>query len=144
MHWSGLKKADIEEELNTFVSTNYYFEFNNEKYYYTEKMNDMSKYKINDYIALGKFDPLLISYKNKEWILGEHDSKVIWKEAGQIEGIIISNKGIVATWHYTLKSSKVIFNVKLLENDIKESKIEKALKSIAIFLKRKDFEINYV
>lgn len=144
LHWSGLKKIDVVEELNTFISTHYYVEFNNEKYYYTEKLNDISKCKINDYIALGKFDPLLISYKNKKWILGEYDSKIIWKEAGQIEGVIISNKGIVATWHYTLKSSKVIFYVKLLENKIKERKIEQSLRAIAMFLKRKDFEIDYV
>ena len=144
LHWSGLRKCDMAKEINNFVSNNHYIDLDNEKYYYAGKLPNIRQCKNNNYIVLGKFDPLLVSYNNKKWILDNYDSKVIWKEAGQIEGIIIKSKGIVGTWHYILKNNKIIFNVKLLDNNINENKIEKELKLVAKFLKQKDFLINYV
>ena len=97
-------------------------------------------------MTLGKFDPLLVSYHNKKWILSDYDSNIIWKEAGQIEGVILDNNGIIGTWHYKLKNNCVLFNVKVLNNTkkINYKKIEKSLESIAKFLNKGDFLINYV
>ena len=146
LHWSGLRKQDVDEYLRLFVSVYYYIDLNGEKYYYVDELPDIKKYKTNDYIVLGKFDPLLVSYSNKKWILNDYDSKVIWKEAGQIEGVILNNKGIIGIWHYVFKNNKVVFNVKLLKDDnsINKDKIEKRLKRIAKFLKKQELIINYV
>ena len=145
LHWSGLRKNDIAEEIDNFVLSNHYIDLDNEKYYYIDKPPNIRQHKKNNYIVLGKFDPLLVSYNNKKWILGNYNSNIVWKKAGQIEGVIISNKGIVGTWHYNLKNNKVIFDVRLLDNNgINKIKIEKKFKLIAIFLEKKDFIVNYV
>lgn len=146
LHWSGLRKGDIKNEIKKFITNNYYLEIENDKYYYVNKPPNLKDYKINKYIALGKFDPLLVSYHNKKWILSDYDSNIIWKEAGQIEGVILDNNGIIGTWHYKLKNNCVLFNVKVLNNTkkINYKKIEKSLKSIAKFLNKEDFLINYV
>ena len=144
LHWSGLRKCDIANKINNFISNNHYINFEEEKYYYVGKLPDIKQYKCDNYIALGKFDPLLVGYNNKKWILDNYDSRLIWKKAGQIEGVIINCKGIIGTWHYILKNNEVIFNVNLLNNNIDENKLEKSFKLIAKFLNCEDFLINYV
>ncbi len=144
LHWSGFRKCDIANEINNFISNKHYINFEEEKYYYIGKLPNIKQYKCDNYIALGKFDPLLVSYNNKKWILDNYDSRFIWKKAGQIEGVIINGKGIIGTWHYILKNNKVIFNVNLLNNNIDENKLEKSFKLIVKFLNCKDFLINYI
>ena len=143
LHWSGIRKSDIIQEINNFVLNNHYIYLENEKYYYIDKIPNIKKYKSNKYIILGKFDPLLVSYNNKKWILNNYDSSIIWGKAGQIEGVIINSKGIIGTWHYILKNKKVVFNVNLLNNNINKNKLEKNFNLIAKFLNSKDFLSNY-
>lgn len=143
LHWSGLRQQDLKKELNMFCSNHNYLEINNDKYYYISPLPTFKK--SNQYIALGKFDPLLVSYHNKNWILGDYDKSFVWKKAGQIEGVILNNTGIIATWHYKLNKEKVSFYVRIL-NDTKKvnyTKIEKSLENIANFLKKKQVLIKY-
>jgi len=145
LHWSGLRKCDIGEDLNKFILKNNYFEVENEKYYYVIKP-DIKEYRNNKYIALGKFDPLLVSYHNKKWILGDYDSGIIWNKAGQVEGVILKNGGMIGTWHYNFKNNKIVFTVKINDSIkfINYKKVENALKTIVAFLDKKEFSINYV
>ena len=36
---------------------------------------------------------------------------LIWKAAGQIEGVILFSKRLKGTWHYNLKGNKIIFEI---------------------------------
>lgn len=65
LHWSGLRRCDIAEEINKFILNNNYIEVEDEKYYYVIKP-DIKEYRNSKYIFLGKFDPLLVSYYNKK------------------------------------------------------------------------------
>lgn len=135
LHWSGLKYKDVKKELVGYIENSNYLDINGEKYYYTS-LPDFNEIKINYPIILGKFDPLLISYNDKEWLLNGFDKSLIWKKAGQIEGVILTNKGLCGIWHYKLKGNKVIFNIieltvftKTLKNQL-EKKFTKISKSI--------------
>ncbi len=124
LHWSGLKYKDIKKELDDYIKCSKYLNINNEKYYYVSLPN-LEKVNFNYPIILGKFDPLLISYNNKEWILNGYDKSLIWKAAGQVEGVILNEKGLCGTWHYKLKENKVFFEIKEL-NDL-QKKLKKQL-----------------
>ena len=121
LHWSGLKYKEVKEELDKYVNNAKYLLINNKKYYY-ESLPDFSKVKIRYPIILGKFDPLLISYADKEWILNGNDKTLIWKAAGQIEGVILFSKGLKGTWHYKLKENKIIFEIDEISPFSKEEK----------------------
>lgn len=110
LHWSGLKYKDIKKELDECIENSKYLNINGKKYYYISLPN-FNEIKINYPIILGKFDPLLISYDDKEWLLNGIDNSLIWKAAGQIEGVILASKGLCGTWHYKLKRNRVIFEV---------------------------------
>lgn len=110
LHWSGLKYEKIKKDLDRYIKTAKYLSIGNKKYYY-ESLPDSKEFKISYPIILGKFDPLLVSYSDKEWILNGKNKNLIWKAAGQIEGVILSSKGLKGTWHYNLKGNKIIFEI---------------------------------
>ena len=110
LHWSGLKYKEIKEDLDKYIKKAKYLSIDKKKYYY-ESLPDSKEVKISYPIILGKFDPLLISYSDKEWILNGKNKTLIWKAAGQIEGVILFSKGLKGTWHYSLKGNKIIFEV---------------------------------
>ena len=110
LHWSGLKYKEIKEDLDEYIKKAKYFSINNTNYYY-ETLPNSKEVKISYPIILGKFDPLLISYSDKEWILNGKNKTLIWKAAGQIEGAILFSKGLKGTWHYSLKGNKIIFEI---------------------------------
>ena len=109
-HWSGLPQKDFIKNFNTIKDDLICTE---EVYFSTFKP---TKKRISYPIMLGKFDPLLVSYKDKSWILGEHDSSIIWRKAAHVEGVIIDKTGLIATWHYTIKGKQIIFNIKPILN----------------------------
>lgn len=110
LHWSGLKYKEIKEDLDKYIKKAKYLYIDQKKYYY-ESLPDSKEVKISYPIILGKFDPLLISYSDKEWILNGKNKTLIWKAAGQIEGVILFSKGLKGTWHYSLKGNKIIFEI---------------------------------
>lgn len=110
LHWSGLKYKEIKEDLDKYIKKAKYLSIDKKKNYY-ESLPDSKEVKISYPIILGKFDPLLISYSDKEWILNGKNKTLIWKAAGQIEGVILFSKGLKGTWHYSLKGNKIIFEI---------------------------------
>ena len=114
LHWSGLKYNNIKDFLDEYLSNSKYFNIDNVKYYYVS-LPKIKKIDFGYPIILGKFDPLLISYKEKNWILDGKDKSLIWKIAGQIEGVILTENGLSGTWHYKLEKDKVVFEILEIE-----------------------------
>lgn len=144
LHWAGLKYKNIEKELDKYIDSSKYLSINGKKYYYVS-LPDLNEIKIDYPIILGKFDPLLVSYYDKEWILNGNDKTLIWKSAGQIEGIIITAQGIYGTWHYKLKGNKVIFEIKELTilTKIMKKQLEKRFAKIGKDIFDKEVVIIY-
>lgn len=141
-HWAGLRRKDLSNVLNEVINQLSHFTYNGKKYYYVRQLPiDQIKYPI----ILGKFDPLLLSYKNKDWILNGKDKNIIWKKAGQVEGVIIGSKGLLGTWHYTMKKDCIIYEITY------RSKIDKTTKErirchyskMTNFLLKKNFQVVY-
>lgn len=120
-HWLGYKNKTIDDMLNKFLIKIKSFKYLNDDFYYINIPN-ISELKYP--IVLGKFDPLLVSYKDKKWILKDFNNDVIWKKAGHIEGVIIFDDGLKATWHYAIKNNIIFYYIKslkyLTKNDTKK------------------------
>lgn len=128
-HWSGLPQRDFIEDFNLIKETLYCTE---NKYFSIKKPR---KVTLNYPIILGKFDPLLVSYKDKSWILGEHDSSMIWRKAAHVEGVIIDETGLIATWHYNAKPNEMTYIIKPL-NNLRQDYIQEKFNSLTHFMKR--------
>ena len=69
---------------------------------------------------LGKFDPLLLAYNDKSWIVSDEFKKLIWRKAGHISGTVVENGLACATWDYKIKD-KCLF---VIITKFKECQIE--------------------
>lgn len=123
-HWTGLRRnGELSAKMDLFLKEKRYLIYKGRKLFFSDEQSD----KINiDYpVVLGKFDPLLVAYKDKSWICDETKKKYIWKKAGQIDGVIISEAGVIATWK--VRSDRLSKDVDIFNFDlsyIDKSKIE--------------------
>ncbi len=49
---------------------------------------------------LGRFDPLLLGHKDKDWVVPDAYYSRVWRPAGHIEGVVLDQGRAVATWRY--------------------------------------------
>jgi len=90
----------------------------------------------SNYYLLPKFDPLLLAYHDKSWIIEENLRNKIWKVAGQVEGIILQHGKAIATWRYKLKNKVIDFEISPFCRRFSVKNMEKAAHKIACFFER--------
>jgi hypothetical protein len=49
---------------------------------------------------LGRFDPLLLAHRDKDWVVPSAFYKHVWRPAGHIEAVVLAHGRAVATWRY--------------------------------------------
>lgn len=49
---------------------------------------------------LGRFDPILLGHRDKDWIVPQRYYDRVWRPAGHIEGVVLEHGRAVATWRY--------------------------------------------
>ena len=49
---------------------------------------------------LGRFDPLLLAHRVKDWVVPAKFYDRVWRPAGHIEGTVLAHGRAVATWRY--------------------------------------------
>lgn len=49
---------------------------------------------------LGRFDPILLAHKVKDWIVAPADYARVWRPAGHIEATVLEHGRAVGTWRY--------------------------------------------
>ncbi len=134
-HWSGVGSTILSQQISTNQIN--YFQDNNKIYYYINNANGKVEYPI----ILSKFDPLLVAYKDKSWILGDIDAKTIWRKAGQIEAVIVAESGIIATWRMKCGANSAAVTVMPIRKISKKmiTEIEAKFKRLASRMNRQKF-----
>lgn len=56
---------------------------------------------------LHRFDPMLLAYKNKGWLIDEERYKTVWRKAGYVEAVIFQAGRIAGTWGYKKKAGGI-------------------------------------
>ncbi len=49
---------------------------------------------------LGRFDPLLLAHREKDWVVPTAVYDRVWRPAGHIEGVVLGHGRAVASWRY--------------------------------------------
>ena len=81
---------------------------------------------------LGKFDPLLLSYNDKSWIVDAKTKSSVWRKAGHISAVILMNGRVCAIWDYRVTRYKLIVYIfKLCECKIEFDRIKMSIFRIA-------------
>lgn len=113
------------------------------EYYYS---NINAPEQLIEVVLLGKFDPLLLAYRDKSWIVSKDDESQIWRKAAQVEAVVLINNQFAGTWRYKVMGHKVNFNIflkKRVNKRIKQ-KIESALQPFATALNKDLNSVNFL
>lgn len=113
MHWSGLGGKKIVNAFYEVADTTKKINIDGVHYYYINGLD--ARIAFPDIILLGKFDPLLLAYSDKSWIIDHEKEKYIWKKAGQVEGVIMLDGDVVGTWKCRKFKDKLFFFVSQIQ-----------------------------
>lgn len=122
-HWldCSIKEAEycislIDEELT-------YVFFCDKCYLYPKERMSLLDEEIKQFAAnkscilLPKFDPLLLAFEDKSWLIPDCHQKEVWKVAGQVEGVILSEWKAIGTWKYKIKIQKLDFTITMFSDN---------------------------
>lgn len=108
-HWSGLPQGMIKKRLHELRDGLASFCYGDREYFSVgERKLETDP---NAVFLLGKFDPLFVSYRHKDWIVPPELEKRIWQKAAWVEAVIIDGAKIAGTWRHTLKDNKMSIQV---------------------------------
>lgn len=84
---------------------------------------------------LYRFDPLLLAHQNKSWWVEDEHYSQVWRKAGHIEGVLLQQGRIKATWRYQRDNkglSIAVWPFRQLSDDVR-SFVEQQSANIAAF-----------
>jgi len=108
-HWSGLAQSisrkcldSLKDRLEIYVHEGRdYFAYGDQG----------GKEAESEVLLLGKFDPLFVSYKHKDWIIPDELQKQVWRSAGWVEAVVLEGDKAIGTWRHTLKGRKMSMEI---------------------------------
>ncbi|MDL2258778.1 winged helix DNA-binding domain-containing protein [Eubacteriales bacterium OttesenSCG-928-K08] len=141
-HWSGLslglaKTVFLRVEHELGVKTL------NDRTYYT--FGEAEPAASNKLYLLGKFDPLFVSYKHKDWIVTRAQELEIWKSAARVEAVVLDGTNVIGTWRHSLKGNKMSINICPMANISAacDKRIKSKAEKLALFWKKELDAITY-
>jgi hypothetical protein len=126
-HWYGISLKETHKYIQQIDSSIQRLYIGHEEFLIQEDENvDFLKGKSIDSnelppIFLYRFDPLLLAYKNKNWISSDDFSKRIWGAAGHVSGVILESGMAVGTWRYIRNGKNVNMDVSPFKRFRKET-----------------------
>ncbi|WP_317335578.1 DNA glycosylase AlkZ-like family protein [Streptococcus orisratti] len=138
-HFFGISQTCLDHrELHNLRSFDYF----GRSYYYKVWQNGAN---IPELLILGKFDPLLVSYKYKELLIAPDDQPFIWKKAGQISALILIKGQLRATWSMSVKGSAIDFKVQAKQkiSQKHQASIRRNFRNYARWMGKKMRKVNF-
>lgn len=107
-HWSGLPVGLAKDALCR-VEPELTMQTMNGRAYYTHGEVELAG--SNKLFLLGKFDPLFVSYKHKDWIVTKQQEKEIWRSAARVESVVLDGVKVIGTWRHALKGNRMTVTI---------------------------------
>lgn len=141
-HWCGITIHEAEEYFQLIKNRMTTIMCGNKEYYIEVEQKEAYKciyLNYHDdaiYILLPKFDPLLLAYHDKSWIVENQFMSRVWRVAGHVDGVVLQYGKAIATWRYKIKAKKMYFEVYPFQSGFSLKLMEKSCEKIAIFLQK--------
>lgn len=104
-HFFGIRQSKINEADLEHLEK---YDYKGTTYYACSQTIEAN---IPEVLVLGKFDPLLVSYKKKDLLIPQEQQGEVWKKAGQISAIILIKGVYRANWTFSVKGQSIEFSV---------------------------------
>lgn len=111
-HWSGFSQGAAKRGLEAVKERLTVYAHNGREYFaHGEPAEAGIKAGENGVFLLGKFDPLFVSYRHKDWIIPPEFEKRVWRSAGWVEAVVLDGGKAAGTWRHTVKGRKMSLEV---------------------------------
>lgn len=142
-HWSGLPAGFARNTLTRVAESLSSTSLCGRQYYICGEAELSAANKL---FLLGKFDPLFVSYKHKDWIVTEKQAKEIWRSAARVESVILDGAKVIGTWRHTLKGSGMTVNINPMAkiSDAAKKRIKAKAEKLASFWEKKLVAVAYL
>ena len=110
-HWSGLKMKTVQETVEACapdVSRVQVADWRGD--YYSRAKDEFALTRCEEPKGvrfLPKFDPLLMAYKDKQRLVGEHHLSQVYRRGGQVEAVVLLAGRAIATWRTRLQRTRL-------------------------------------
>lgn len=148
-HWMGIGMMQLQKVIDLNSQVVEKMDIGKKSYYSIKntQSKQVSRPKKIDYpIILSKFDPLMVSYKDKSWLLNDLNARTIWGRGGQIEAVILDEEGIMASWRMktTPKTMSIMIQAfkPIQEND--KEKLREKFKALSRRMHRSLITIEFI
>ena len=152
LHWLGLPVSNIKIKIFTDKcrGIDSLIEYDtglwgiSDKYSLYSKLDYENILKDNVFF-LGKFDPLLLAYDDKAWIVSDIYKHCIWRKAGHVSGVVVENGEAKATWNYKVKNDLLIIDITKFDTSaLPESKLKHSIQKIVELYQCKSVKCNII
>lgn len=146
-HWSGLPVGAAKTSFNSIQPELVPYVHKEREYYVHSScvIPTISETPDNAVFLLGKFDPLFVSYRHKDWIVPKEQEKLIWRTAAWVEAVILIGTRVAGTWRHEVKGKTISFtffpNGRITVAEKK--KILAKAKSLAVFWNKQLQNVTY-
>lgn len=142
LHWLGMPntKTNYKSIFHICESLSEIIEYDDvlwgtAKQYEQYRSFDYKKILNENVFFLGKFDPLLLAYDDKSWIVDEEKKIYIWRKAGHVSSVVLLEGKAYATWNFKIEKKKItVFIYKFMVCSIEINKIRRPIYKIAKLL----------
>ncbi|MEO1771848.1 DNA glycosylase AlkZ-like family protein [Candidatus Enterococcus ferrettii] len=141
-HWSGLSMKVFNDTLN-LIKSDLNLQIIQDRTYYS--FGEYTQKNTRKLLVLGKFDPLFVAYRHKDWIATPEQQKAIWRSAGHVESVILEGSKLLGTWRHVLKGQKLMIQIEPLTTISLDTqkRIYGKMNKIALFWKKDLVDVVY-
>lgn len=147
-HWSGCGKAEAGKIINaahrqhciTALDKDFWIsEEDSEAFYH------FSGSECNRCFLLAKFDPLLLAYADKHWLVNPIDFPMIWRKSGHVSAVAICNNRATAVWTHQMRGDRLEIELTpFLKTGIAADALEEYTQRLCNFYSARDYAIKIV
>ncbi len=110
-HWAGLPAGLSKKILDRIRNKLEVRTFDNTEYFSLGNIPPSGKARDNKLFLLGKFDPLFVSYRRKDWIVPEEHQKAVWQSSARVEAVVLEGTKALGTWRHIMKGKQMDLQV---------------------------------
>ncbi|QQO08761.1 DNA glycosylase AlkZ-like family protein [Breznakiella homolactica] len=110
-HWAGLTAGLSKKALDLIRDRLSARTFDGTEYYSLGDIPRAEKAESGGLFLLGKFDPLFVSYRRKDWIVPEKSQKAVWQSAARVEAVVLDGTKALGTWRHSMKGKQMDLRV---------------------------------
>ena len=147
-HWTGLKTPQVLQafkELGDQVQT-IKVDGKSGSYFSLDGLVEDVPDEMPPMRLLAKFDPLILSHRDKTLFIGPDDKAAVFRKAGQVEACVLSKGMTIGTWRIEKKGSKLLFTIDPIRpfTKLEHSRLDTEFARLTKSLGGKEFEIYFV